>query len=48
MINIKYGREEIIMEISNQVTAETSWQDLNTADCDESSLFDMCSWAEAN
>lgn len=27
---------------------EVNWQDINTADCDESSLYDMCSWGEAN
>ncbi len=25
-----------------------SWQDVNSAECDEASLFDMCSWGEAN
>ena len=25
-----------------------SWQDINSAECDEASLFDMCSWAENN
>lgn len=29
-------------------TSETTWQDINKAECEESSLFDMCSWAEAN
>ena len=27
---------------------EDNWQDINTANCDEDSLFDMCSWGEAN
>lgn len=27
---------------------EEKWQEINTAECDEASLFDMCSWAEAN
>ncbi len=27
---------------------EMSWQEINTTECDESSLFDMCSWGEAN
>ncbi len=25
-----------------------SWQDIPSAECDEASLFDMCSWAENN
>ncbi len=25
-----------------------SWQDVNNAECDEASLFDMCSWGEVN
>ena len=29
-------------------TNESSWQDINSAECDENSLFDMCSWGEAN
>lgn len=36
------------METNATVSIETSWQDINTADCDESSLFDMCSWHEFN
>lgn len=27
---------------------EVNWQEINLADCDENSLFDMCSWGEAN
>lgn len=27
---------------------EELWQEINTAECDEASLFDICSWAEAN
>ena len=37
------------MEITNSnVVSESSWQDVNRAECDEASLFDMCSWGEAN
>ena len=25
-----------------------TWQEINAAECDESSLSDMCSWGEAN
>jgi hypothetical protein len=27
---------------------EESWQDINRAECEDVSLFDMCSWGEAN
>lgn len=30
------------------VKVETSWEDVNTSECDNASLFDMCSWGEAN
>ncbi len=36
------------MEKDTDINVETTWQDMNTADCDEASLFDMCSWGEAN
>lgn len=29
-------------------TTENTWQEINNAECEENSLFDMCSWAEAN
>lgn len=29
-------------------TTEVSWQEINNAECDDASLFDMCSWGEAN
>ncbi len=25
-----------------------SWSDINRAECEDASLVDMCSWAEAN
>ena len=30
------------------VTVETSWEYVNTSESDNASLFDMCSWGEAN
>lgn len=36
------------MELNSVMAAENNWQDINIADCDESSLYDMCSWGEAN
>lgn len=27
---------------------EVSWSDINRAECEDASLLDMCSWAEAN
>ena len=27
---------------------EVSWTDINRAECENASLVDMCSWAEAN
>lgn len=37
------------MEITTSDSMEAiSWQEINTADCEESSLTDMCSWREFN
>lgn len=37
------------MENNNQLQEiEVSWSDINRAECEEASLNDMCSWAEAN
>lgn len=36
------------MQELNNAIIEESWQDINRAECEESSLFDMCSWGEAN
>lgn len=38
----------VAMEMNNVNASETNWQEVNSADCEESSLDDMCSWAEAN
>lgn len=27
---------------------EVSWSDINRSECEDASLIDMCSWAEAN
>ena len=35
------------MEKTNNVS-EINWQEINLADCEERSLYNMCSWAEAN
>lgn len=40
-----FTKEESAME---NVKVETSWEDVNTSECDNASLFDMCSWGEAN
>lgn len=32
----------------NNVVKEESWQEINRAECEDVSLLDMCSWAEAN
>lgn len=34
--------------MENTNCSATSWQDVNSAECDVASLFDMCSWGEAN
>ena len=36
------------MQEINEVVQEESWQDINRAECEDASLFDMCSWGEAN
>ena len=36
------------MEIKAVNDSETSWEEINRAECEENSLFDMCSWGEAN
>lgn len=36
------------MEMNIINASETNWQEINVAECEESSLFDMCSWGEAN
>lgn len=36
------------MEKNNTNAVENSWQEINTTECDENSLFDMCSWGEVN
>lgn len=37
-----------VMERNLVMAAEANWQEINTTDCEESSLYNMCSWAEAN
>ena len=32
----------------NDINIELSWQEINSHECEESSLYNMCSWAEAN
>ncbi len=27
---------------------DISWEEINTTECDNASLLDMCSWGEAN
>lgn len=36
------------MQENNNTVLEESWQDINRAECEDASLFDMCSWGEAN
>lgn len=35
------------MELDTIKSQET-WTDINTQECDDASLYDFCSWAEAN
>lgn len=33
---------------NNSKVKENSWKDINKVECEEASLCNMCSWAEAN
>ena len=33
---------------ANEYQEDVNWQEINSDECDENSLYDMCSWAEAN
>ena len=35
------------MELDTVKVQET-WTDINTQECDDASLYDFCSWGEAN
>lgn len=32
----------------NNTETNLSWEEINTSDCNEASLQDMCSWGEVN
>lgn len=36
-----------MVENSSDIQNE-SWQEINRSECEDVSLFDMCSWGEAN
>ena len=38
----------VTMELNTENVPEINWQEINVNECEESSLLDMCSWAEAN
>lgn len=48
MINIEWEGGGYMEMNTNDAMEATSWEEINIADCDESSLTDMCSWSEFN
>ena len=36
------------MDVNNANASEENWAEINRTECEENSLFDMCSWGEAN